>query len=170
MPLKFVPTLLLSALLATTAQAAETTDQGPYLRLKVLGNTGFVLNRLKGADTKIVTSGSYDYLVIGPNVIVDDNVRSAINTTLSQGGKVLFDNQIGLGLASDNAEKALGMSLGADALVVTKPKNGYGLMLTPVDRPRVVDTLSESKLRVPGSTADQGQKKSDNTIENVFGL
>lgn len=172
MPSKFVPVLLLSAWLATTAQAAETTDQGPYLRLKVLGNTGFVLNRLKGADTKIVTSGSYDYLVVGPNVIVDDNVRKAVNTTLSQGGKVLFDNQIGLGLASENAQHALGMSLDADALVVSKPKSGSGLLMTPVDRPRVLDTLSESKLRVPGSSAGSGTKQGplENTIENVFGL
>lgn len=168
MQVKFVSILFFSVWLATTAQASETTDQGPYLRLKTLGNTGFVLSRLKGADTKIVTSGSYDYLVVGPNVTVDDNVRRDINTTLSQGGRVLFDNLPGQGLASENAQQALGMSLDADALVVGKPKNGSGLMLTPVDRPRYADTLSESKLRTPASGASQS--KSINTIENVFGL
>lgn len=168
MPSKFVPVLLFSAWLAATAQAAETTNQGPYLRLKVLGNTGFVLNRLKSEDTRIVTSGDYDYLVIGPNVSVDASVKKAVETTINQGGRVLFDNLPGQALASEHAQKALGMTIEADALVAAKPKNAPGLLLTPIDRPQSVDPLAESK--VQSSSASAKKRPLENTIENVFGL
>ena len=164
MKLKLMATLMLATLLGTTAQAAESLKNGPYLKLKVLGNSGFVLNRLKTEDTKVVNGGEYDYLVVGPNVQVDDNVKKEINSTLSQGGRVLFDNQPGQHLASENAALALGMTIDADAIVVRKPDNATGLLLTPVDRPRQADSLSESKVQ------SNKQDQPSNTIENVFGL
>ena len=103
MKLKPMAALMLATLLGTTAQAAESLNSGPYLKLKVLGNSGFVLNRLKTEDTRIVNGGEYDYLVVGPSVQIDDNVKKEINNTLNQGGRVLFDNQPGQHLASENA-------------------------------------------------------------------
>ena len=150
MKLKPMAALMLATLLGTTAQAAESLNSGPYLKLKVLGNSGFVLNRLKTEDTRIVNGGEYDYLVVGPSVQIDDNVKKEINNTLNQGGRVLFDNQPGQHLASENAALAL--------------DNATGLLLTPVDRPRQADSLSESK------TQSNKQDQSSNTIENVFGL
>ena len=162
MKLKPIAVLLLSTLLGTTAQAAESLSNQPYLRLKVLGNTGFVLNRLKAADTRIVNAGEYDYLVIGPNVRIDGSVRKEINNTLSQGGRVIFDNLPGQHIASENAAVALGMTVDADALMVRKPDNATGLLLTPVDRP--ADSLSTSQAQ------SAKQHPQSNTIENVFGL
>ena len=162
MKLKPVAVLLLSTLLGTTAQAAESLSNQPYLRLKVVGNTGFVLNRLKTADTRIVNAGEYDYLVIGPNVRIDRNVKKEINDTLSQGGRVIFDNLPGQHIASENAALALGMTIDADALMVRKPDNATGLLLTPVDRP--ADSLSASQKQ------SAKQHPQSNTIENVFGL
>lgn len=164
MKLKPMAALILVTFLGATAQAAESLNKGPYLRLKVLGNTGFVLNRLKAEDTKIVSEGEYDYLVVGPNVQVDDNIKKEINNTLSQGGRVIFDNQPGQHLASENAALALDMTVDADALVVRKPDNATGLLLTPVDRPQQADSLSESKVQ------SNKQDQQSNTIENVFGL
>nr|WP_314584320.1 hypothetical protein [uncultured Pseudomonas sp.] len=164
MKLKPVATLMLATLLGTTAQAAESLSTGPYLRLKVLGNTGFVLNRLKAEDTKIVTGGEYDYLVVGPNVQVDGNVKKEINDALDQGKRVIFDNQPGQHLASENAALALVMTVEADALMVKKPEKDTGLLITPVDRPTRADALSASKAQ------SNKQDQASNTIENVFGL
>lgn len=58
MKLKLMATLMLATLLGTTAQAAESLNNGPYLKLKVLGNSGFVLNRLKTEDTKVVNGAN----------------------------------------------------------------------------------------------------------------
>ena len=164
--MKFKPmaTLVLATLLGTTAQAAESLNTGPYLRLKVLGNSGFVLDRLKTEDTKIVSGGEYDYLVVGPNVQVDGNVKKEINNALDQGKRVIFDNQPGQHLASENAALALGTTVEADALMVRKPENATGLLLTPVDRPKRADALSASKAQ------SNKQDQASNTIENVFGL
>ncbi|OYT85878.1 MAG: hypothetical protein CFE50_00535 [Pseudomonas sp. PGPPP4] len=117
---------------------------------------------MKTADTRIVNAGEYDYLVIGPNVRIDRNVKKEINDTLSQGGRVIFDNLPGQHIASENAALALGMTIDADALMVRKPDNATGLLLTPVDRP--ADSLSASQ------TQSAKQHPQSNTIENVFGL
>lgn len=164
MKLKVMAALLLSAALGSTVQAAESGNSDPYLRLKVLGNEGFVLKGLRVADTKIVSGGEYDCLVVGPSVVVDDNIKKEINNALDQGKRVLFDNQLGQQVATENAAKALGMSVEADALMVHRPKDATGLLMTPVDRPRQSDALSESKV------ASNKKQETENTIENVFGI
>lgn len=164
MKLKPMAALIVATLMGSTVQAAESLNNGPYLRLKVLGNTGFVLNRLKSEDTRIVGSGEYDYLVVGPNVQVDGNVKKEINNALDQGKRVIFDNQPGQHLASENAALALGMTVEADALMVKKPEKDTGLLITPVDRPTRADALSASKAQ------SNKQDQASNTIENVFGL